>query len=142
MSLSSPKGTFLPNLTIRLLIAAWFLLAMLLAVGLSGLLLSPAAKAGESVSRDEIRKELNLVYNHPNPFNPSTTINYVLLQPAHVKVIVYDVKGRQIARLIDSYQNDGENFAVWKTQTAPSGTYIFSLEADGIRVFRKMMLVR
>jgi hypothetical protein len=142
MSLSSPKATFLPNLTIRLLIAAWFLLAMLLAVGLSGLFLSPAAMADESVTRDEIRKELNLVYNHPNPFNPSTTISYVLLQPAHVKVDVYDLKGRHVVSLVDTYQNDGENFAVWKTQTAPSGTYIFSLEADGIRVFRKMMLVR
>ncbi len=142
MRLFSLKALSLPNLTVRLLIAAWLLLAVFLASALSGLLVSPAAHAGDSVSRDEIRKELSLVYNHPNPFNPSTTIKYVLLQPANVQVHVYDLKGRHMACLVDSYQYDGENFAIWKTQTAPSGTYIFSLEADGIRVFRKMMLIR
>ncbi len=100
------------------------------------------AWAGESASREDFRKELNLVYNHPNPFNPSTTINYVLLQPAEVTVDVFDLRGRHMARLVDSYQEEGENFAVWKTLTAPSGTYIFRLEADEVQVFRKMMLVR
>lgn len=142
MRLFSPKALSIPNIFIRLLSVAWLLLAFSLASGLSGLLASPTACAGENASREEIRKELNLVYNHPNPFNPSTTISYVLLEPANVQVHVYDMKGRHIVCLVDAYQNDGENFAVWKTQTAPSGTYIFSLEADGVRVFRKMMLVR
>jgi len=142
MSLPSPKATFFSNMTIRLLIAGWVFLALLVASALAGLLVSPEAQAGDSVSREEIRQELNLVYNHPNPFNPSTTINYTLLQPAHVRVQVYDLKGRHVVCLVDDYQNDGPNLAVWKTETAPSGTYIFSLEADGVRVFRKMMLVR
>ena len=142
MSLLSPKANFFSNMTIRLLIVAWVLLALLVASALSGLLVSPQAKAGESASREEIRKELNLVYNSPNPFNPSTTINYVLLRPTHVRVQVYDIVGRHVACLVDDYQEEGPNFAVWKTQTAPSGTYIFSLEAEGVRVFRKMMLVR
>lgn len=142
MRLISPEATFCSNLTTRLLIAAWLLLAVFMAFALSGLVASPEANAGESASREEFRKELNLVYNHPNPFNPSTTINYVLLQPAYVKVNVYNLKGHHMACLVDEHQADGENFAVWKTQTAPSGTYIFSLEADGVRVFRKMMLVR
>jgi len=142
MSLNSPKATFLSSLGIRLLIAAWVLLAVLLAFGLSGLLSSPSALAGDNVTREDFRKELSLVYNHPNPFNPSTTIKYVLLQQADVRVDVYDLKGRHMARLVDETQVEGENFAVWKTQTAPSGTYIFCLEADGVKVFRKMMLVR
>ena len=91
---------------------------------------------------EDVRNQLRKVYNHPNPFNPSTTIDYVLLQPAHVKVIVYNLQGRLVAHLVDEYQYEGANFAVWKTQTAPSGTYIFSLEADGVRVFRKMSLIR
>lgn len=142
MRLYSPKASFFSNFAIRVLIVAWMLLAVLVAFAVSGLFGFHDAKAGESASREEFRKELSLVYNHPNPFNPSTTISYVLLEPALVRVHVYDLKGRHVATLVDEYQNDGENFAVWKTQTAPSGAYIFSLEADGIRIFRKMMLVR
>ena len=142
MRLTSPKAVNFPNPIFRLPPVAWLLPALILVAGICSLLVSSDAQAGESASREEIRKELNLVYNHPNPFNPSTTISYVLLKPAHVQVHVYDLKGRHMVCLVDGYQNDGENFAVWKTQTAPSGTYIFSLEADGIKVFRKMMLVR
>ncbi len=142
MNLNSPRVGILSKLTIQLLVATGLGFALFLSIVLAGLVSGSSALASGSVSREDIRKELNLVYNQPNPFNPSTTINYVLLQPAHVKIQVYDVKGRHMACLVDEFQNDGENYAVWKTQTAPSGTYIFSLEADGVRVFRKMMLVR
>jgi Secretion system C-terminal sorting domain len=138
----APESGFRSLMNFRLLMVAWGLLAVVLAAGIGALLTSSDALADQSVTREEIRSQLRLVYNQPNPFNPSTTINYTLLQPADVQVHVYDLKGRHLVCLVDEYQQEGDNFAIWKTQTAPSGTYIFSLEADGVRVFRKMMLVR
>ncbi len=138
----SPGSSQKKSKSIRLYFAAGLCSAFFLVASLGFLCSIPQANADESVTREEIRRQLRLVYNHPNPFNPSTTISYSLLQPAQVEVHVYDLKGRHLVCLVDEYQQEGENFAVWKTQTAPSGPYIFSLEADGVRVFRKMMLVR
>lgn len=123
-------------------LAIWVLLAVFLSASVLEIVAARQAQAGDSVSRDEFRKELNLVYNHPNPFNPSTTIIFRLLEPAKVRVNVYDLRGRIIECLVDEEMEAGNNFAVWKTVTAPSGTYLFSLEADGVRIFKKMSLIR
>ncbi len=142
MRLSSPWHIFSRFGRIEWLITAWMLLAVLLSATILDLMDARQAQAGDSVSRDEFRKELNLVYNHPNPFNPSTTISFRLLEPAKVRVNVYDLHGRLLECLADEEMDSGNNFAVWKTVTAPSGTYIFSLEADGVRIFKKMSLIR
>ena len=142
MRFLSPESGFRRIMTFRLLMVAWGMFAVVLASGFGELLAPSTAMADESVTREDIRRQLRLVYNHPNPFNPSTTIKYSLLQSADVQVHVYDLQGHHLVCLVDEYQQEGDNFAIWKTQTAPSGTYIFSLEADGVRVFRKMMLVR
>jgi len=115
---------------------------LVLALALSGILAPRAASADDTVSREDVRRQLHLVYNYPNPFNPSTTIDYVLLESSHVEVWVYDLKGRRLVCLVDEVQDAGPNFAVWKTRDAPSGTYIFSLEAGGVRIFHKMSLIR
>ncbi|MCP4292951.1 MAG: T9SS type A sorting domain-containing protein [bacterium] len=148
MRLLSPKAlmnTFSSECNIRgtLVLVLLVVLAIFLqATGWSGILAPRAAVANNSVSREDVQHQMNQVYNYPNPFNPSTTIDYVLLQGTHVKIFVYDLRGRQLICLMDEYQESGANFAVWKTQLAPSGTYFYSLEIDGMRVFRKMSLVR
>lgn len=116
-----------------------WLLASVLA--LLGLCLSPVL-ADQQASREEIARELALVANYPNPFNADTTISYKLLRSAQVTVDVYDLNGRHVVNLIDEVQSEGINFAIWKTATAASGTYIFRLKAEGISVFRKMCLVK
>lgn len=102
----------------------------------------PAVRAQESPGREEFRRELSLVRNSPNPFNPVTNISFNLLKAAHVRIDVYDLRGRRVECLLDEWQEEGRGLAVWKTETAPSGTYILSLQADGVRVFRKMSLIR
>ncbi len=107
------------------------------------LLGSGAAQAqDEAVSRQAFVQELALARNSPNPFNANTTINYSLLLPAHVRVDVFDLHGRLVVTLLDEDQEAGDNFAIWKTEVAPSGTYFFRLMADEIQVLGKMSLVK
>lgn len=121
-------------------------LSLVLALGILLLLLvGPASLQADdegSVSRQAFVEELRLAQASPNPFNANTTIEYTLLQDAKVRVDVYDLRGRHMETLIDENQYAGENFAVWKTETAPSGTYFFCLAVDGYQVFGKMSLVK
>ena len=55
----------------------------------------------------ELPQEFNLYQNHPNPFNPSTTISYSVPMESHVRLAVYDMQGRQIDLLRDGFQVAG-----------------------------------
>ncbi|QQS37600.1 MAG: right-handed parallel beta-helix repeat-containing protein [Ignavibacteriales bacterium] len=61
-----------------------------------------------SVNDDPITiSDYRLYQNYPNPFNPSTTIGYRLKESGYVKLYVYDIKGEQIAVLVNQYQAGG-----------------------------------
>lgn len=102
-----------------------------------------AAHADDGVvTREAVIQELQLAHNSPNPFNANTSINYTLLVDGWVRVEIYDLRGRLVTTLIDEHQRAGDNFAIWKTEVAPSGTYFFCLTVDDMRVFGKMSLVK
>ncbi len=69
-----------------------------------------------------------LVQNHPNPFNPSTNISYSVKSPGLVKLIVYDLIGREVKTLVNKTQNDGAYSVVFDASNLPSGVYIYKLE--------------
>ncbi len=96
----------------------------------------------DDLSREAIARELALVYNQPNPFNAHTTIYYNLLEPAMVTVDIFDLNGHWIETILDEYLDDGENFSVWKTDTEPSGTYIYRITVGDVVVYKKMSLVK
>ncbi|MBD3221941.1 SUMF1/EgtB/PvdO family nonheme iron enzyme, partial [bacterium] len=66
--------------------------------------------------------------NHPNPFNPSTTLSFSLERAGRVRLGIYDVRGRLVASLVDGPMAGGEHAVVWHGrddagQTVSSGTY-------------------
>ena len=96
--------------------------------------------------------EFALLQNYPNPFNPETRIQFQLQQPAHVRVIVFDNLGRQVAELLNAKKAAGTYTVQWNARdragfTVPGGVYFYRIEAvtaDG-RVFnqtRKMVLLK
>jgi hypothetical protein len=90
---------------------------------------------------------LVLYPNHPNPFNPSTTIEYYLPEDAHVRLFVFDVAGRRIASLVNERQRMGVHAAIWDGRgddgrAASSGVYFGRLEAGKKTLSRKMILLR
>lgn len=72
----------------------------------------------------------------PNPFNPRTTISFRLEEAAHCQLTVFDVRGRQVASLLDEDRAAGEHQAAWlgqsdTGQTMPSGLYFARLKLQG-----------
>ena len=85
--------------------------------------------------------------NTPNPFNPQTTIHYMLPSPAPVSLVVYDAAGRIIRRLVDSQQACGRHAVVWDGRTdggrsVESGVYFYRLTANGLSQAQKMVLMK
>ena len=83
-----------------------------------------------------------LTQNTPNPFNPSTTIRFALPSTERVRLTVYDVLGRKVARLVDGVLPAGTHEAVWHAKGVGSGLYVYRIEAGAHRAERMMMLVR
>ncbi len=72
--------------------------------------------------------------NYPNPFNPTSTIRYALPEAARVTLAIYDVMGREVARLVDGNLEAGTHSVEWNGQdragrVLPSGVYIVRLLA-------------
>lgn len=80
--------------------------------------------------------------NHPNPFNPSTTISYALPEAGPVRLAVYNLLGEEIAVLQDGRQSAGSHELRFDGTVLPSGIYIYRLEAAGITQTRSMHLVK
>lgn len=84
----------------------------------------------------------DLSQNYPNPFNPKTTIAYEIPQAGHVTLKVFDLQGRQIATLVDAYQNTGRFEVTFDGSRLASGVYVYQLLMDGRRISRKMILTK
>lgn len=91
-----------------------------------------------------------LFQNHPNPFNPSTTIRYQVAEGAantDVRLTVYNVLGQRVRTLVQRQQAPGRYAVKWdgkddRGQTVPSGVYLYRFEAGRFVQARKMLLVR
>ena len=98
--------------------------------------------------RQTLPGEFALSQNYPNPFNPTTTIRYDLPRPAYVRVIIYDVLGREVATLPDELQEPGYKSKGWNAASVPSGAYFYRItinERLGSRTqaaTRRMLLLR
>jgi hypothetical protein len=85
---------------------------------------------------------LRLAENYPNPFRQTTSIRYELAQPQPVTLTVYDVRGRQIATLVDAMQGVGLHEATFQAGTLPPGLYLYRLSTGNTHLHRAMLLMR
>jgi hypothetical protein len=88
-----------------------------------------------------------LLRNYPNPFNPLTKIQFALERDAQVSLRVFDVQGRAVRTLIDSYLASGPRLMSWdgrddRGRPLPSGTYFLRLEGGGAYLTRTVNLVK
>jgi hypothetical protein len=83
-----------------------------------------------------------LLANHPNPFNPRTTLSFELPVPAEVTLEFFDARGRRIDVLSLGDRPAGSQLAIWDAGGAPSGTYLCRLRAGDTSHSRKLTLVR
>ncbi len=84
---------------------------------------------------------------HPNPFNPSSTIRFDLPHNVDVRIVVYDILGREVARLVDRDMTAGYHQVIWNGRTAigrevPTGIYIARLVTPEFTKSIKMLLLK
>jgi hypothetical protein len=84
---------------------------------------------------------------YPNPFNPTTTIEYEIPARAHVRLTVFDVSGAVVASLVDETQSRGRRSVTWNARSSrgtplASGVYLYRLEAGDEQQTRKMVLLK
>lgn len=88
--------------------------------------------------------QFNLKQNYPNPFNPVTSIEFELDKSSYVSLKVYDIKGDEIAELINENKQAGLNRIKFDTSTLnlSSGVYFYRLTANGYSITKPMILLK
>ncbi len=89
----------------------------------------------------------NNIYNYPNPFNPSTILQYYLPQNEFVTISIYDISGKLISSLVNKNQYSGYKSVRWNStndqgQRVSAGVYLYSIEAGDFRETKKMILLK
>jgi hypothetical protein len=85
---------------------------------------------------------IQLLQNYPNPFNPSTNINYQLPVAKDIKLVVFDVLGKEVATLVDGVEEPGYKSVKWDASGVASGMYFYRLQAGEFVQTRKLLLLR
>jgi len=87
-------------------------------------------------------KAQSLLENYPNPFNPTTTIGYVLQEKSSAKLTVLNALGEEVAVLVNEEQDKGYHKVEFDGSKLSSGVYFYKLVAKDFVSTKKMMLVR
>jgi len=90
----------------------------------------------------ETPKAYRLEQNHPNPFNPSTRIQFELPKNEKVSLKIYDMLGHEVAVLVDEEKTAGKYEVTWEPIGESSGTYLYRLQAGAFVQVKKMILSR
>ena len=83
-----------------------------------------------------------LEQNYPNPFNPITTIGYALPKSEKTILIVYNIRGEEIARIVNSKQSAGNHEVIWDATNFVAGIYFYHLQSGDFVQTKKMVLLK
>lgn len=99
--------------------------------------------SGISLTNNILPEDFALEQNYPNPFNPATKINFSVPVSGNAELKLYDATGRLVKNLYSGYTSAG-NYTIDFTASGgmSSGAYFYALEAGGMRLTKKMMLVK
>jgi len=96
-----------------------------------------------SISDNElIQDNVTLSQNYPNPFNPTTTIKFSLGQPGDVQLVVYNVSGQEVSKLVSGSLKAGSHSASFNANNLNSGVYYYQLKTNKYTITKKMILVK
>lgn len=109
------------------------------AVGTEGLIYKTTDGGGDF---EVIPKKFELFQNYPNPFNPKTTIKFSMPERGSVKLNVYDLSGKLVAKLVDNVYEKGNHKIVFNAEGLASGVYFYKIVTDKNVVTKKMVLVK
>ena len=111
-----------------------------------GALVNGWENSGESfdhlLSEATPASDCELLEAYPNPFNPQSAIGYQLSANSHVRLEVFDAKGRMVATLVNGWREAGSHEVTWNASGLPSGLYFCRMQAGEFGAVSKMMLVK
>ncbi len=84
----------------------------------------------------------SLEQNYPNPFNPVTNIKFGIPYSGNVKLIVFDILGREVATLINEFKSSGNYVVDFDASSLSSGAYFYRIESGSFTETKKMFLVK
>ncbi|HTY36145.1 MAG TPA: YCF48-related protein, partial [Bacteroidota bacterium] len=95
-------------------------------------------------------QQFALAQNYPNPFNPTTTIDFQIPTTSNVSLTIYDLLGREIARLVDDVRQPGFYTVRWNASAISGGVYFYRMAVRSLRTgtaenfvgIRKMLLLK
>ncbi|MDF1610640.1 spherulation-specific family 4 protein [Stygiobacter electus] len=94
------------------------------------------------VDEVQLPSGFQLNQNYPNPFNPTTQISYSIPKSGIVNLRVYNIIGKEVAELINEYQNSGTYQITFNAQDLPSGVYFYQLKTGDYISSKKMLLIK
>lgn len=90
----------------------------------------------------EIPSAYSLGQNFPNPFNPTTKIKFDVVRVGDVKIVVYDVMGREVQTLVNESLKPGTYEASFDGAQFTSGVYFYKLITDGFTETKRMLMIK
>ena len=95
-----------------------------------------------SCEKGELPNSYSMSQNFPNPFNPTTEIQYKLPEKGHVSITIYDMLGREVKRIVGEIQQAGNHTIEFDASDLASGIYLYSLRANDYQEIKKMCLIK
>lgn len=95
----------------------------------------------ENIS-EKIPSNYSLAQNYPNPFNPLTTIKFDVLKMSNIRIVVYDIQGREVQVLVNEKLRAGNYKTNFDGSTLNSGVYFYKLTSDGYTETKRMLLLK
>ncbi len=102
--------------------------------------------SGVTAANDKNNPSLPTAYelkqNYPNPFNPSTDITFTLTKQEEVSLVVYNIIGQEVARLVSGQMSAGSHIVKFNASKLTSGVYLYRLKAGNFVAVKKMLLLK
>jgi hypothetical protein len=99
-------------------------------------------QVGVTNINSEVPENFSLSQNYPNPFNPTTNIKFSIPKTGFVRMIIYDLLGREVAELMNLQMTAGNYNVDFDASTLAAGVYFYKLETEGFTGIKKMILIK
>ncbi len=101
----------------------------------------------QELSSPVLPESFVLMQNNPNPFNPTTAIDFAIPKSAHTRIEVFNILGQKIKTLVNEYLGPGRKRVEWdgtdsRGNTVASGVYLYRMTANDFTETKKMMLMK
>ncbi|MBC8415880.1 MAG: T9SS type A sorting domain-containing protein, partial [Candidatus Cloacimonetes bacterium] len=108
---------------------------------------NPLGEPQVGITQNQLPSTDYQLTNYPNPFNPTTTINYSLKENSKVSLSIYNIKGQKIKTLAHDEFTKGSHSIIWNGRDSndkrvDSGIYFYKLKAGDYQKVRKMVLLK